>query len=180
MPKRTVSVSLDADIVDKIESLTKVPIEQVALELLNGFLVDGRRRQIPMVTLGISWPVDWYKAMLAQWGENKIAQNVRLILRKAIMKDPNRGDFVPVSNPELRDRQQKRVTSRKIRVRPDGQTFTGEIVIPEDWSDWLELHYPKKRSTYVKYFIFQEIQTWPKKTAFSIPQGMLKFESDFL
>lgn len=180
MKKRTITVSIDEGVAEEIETLTNLTIEQVTVNLLEGFTSDRRRRNIPMVMLGVSWPLDWYKMMLKVWGENKLPTNVRKVLRDFIMKDPNRGGYFPSGLPKLRDRKQNQVANRPLSKRPDGQTFVGHLLIPQDWNDYMADRYPSKRSTYVKLAVYGELckLPWPHGSSPSIPQGMMKFRGD--
>lgn len=180
MPQRLIRLSVEESIAIRIEDLTKRPLREVAQELIDGFLEDRRRRQSSMVELGVSWPLDWYAQMLKVWGENKVADNVRQVLYDFMMKDSKRGKWMPSPVPELRDREQVLV-SRTVKPRPDRKTFISKILIPEDWSVWLEEHYPGKRSTYVKLAIYHTIVSWPwsRGKSPSIPNGMLKFEGEY-
>lgn len=178
MDMRKVQLSIEESIATEIEMLTKRTVDEVAVELLNGFVEDGRRRQIPMISLAISWPLDWYGMMLKKWGENKIASNTRQILRDFMMNDPNRKGWKPSPLPQLRNRQQIKVERRDVKARPDRQTFISKVVMPEDWANWLEATYPGKRSTYVKLAVYSEIVSWPwpRGTSPNMPQGLQKFE----
>lgn len=180
MSTRNICVSIDEKVAVEIEKLTNRAVEEVTVELLQGFLSDKRRRQIPMIELGVSWPLDWYKMMLSVWGENKIPVNVRKILRDFIMKDQNRQGFFPSGVPKLRNRKQIRVVNRKLTQRPDGQSFIAHLVIPKDWNDFMLEVYPNKRSTYVKLAVYSHLCTlpWPRGASPSIPQGMLKFRNE--
>ena len=182
MAKRTITVSIDEGVAKEIETLTNLTIEEVTVNLLNGYTSDGRRRSIPMIELGVSWPLDWYKMMLRVWGENKIPTNVRKILRDFMMKDPNRQGFFPSGIPNLRNRKQIQIASRPPAKRPDRQASIGHLVIPQDWNDYMSESYPNKRSTYVKLAVYGELCKWPWPTGSSpsIPQGLLKFRKDYL
>lgn len=180
MDMRKIQIAIEESVAAEIETLTKRSVEDIAVELLHGFVEDGRRRQIPMISLGISWPLDWYAMMLKTWGENKIASNTRRVLREFMMKDTNRKGWKPSPIPQLRNRLQIKVAQREVKPRPDRQTFISKVVLPEDWANWLEETYPSKRSTYVKLAIYSEIVTWPwpRSTSPSMPQGLQKFQDD--
>lgn len=181
MPNRIVSVSISEGIADFIETTTQKTIEAVTEELLLQFVEDGRRRKVPLVELAISWPLDWYTAMLAEWGENHIGANVRRVLYAQLKRHESLDERI-LTNPkdlEMADRERKLVKNRKPRRRVDGQSFIAQTLIPLDWKDFLQEQYGERKSTYVKAVMLPVIAAFPSmRKDPSSPKGLLKFMSE--
>lgn len=178
MPNRTVSVSISEGLAEFIETTTQKSIEDVTLELLSQFAEDGRRRKIPLVELAISWPLDWYTAMLREWGENHIGANVRRVLYEALLRHPAKGKWTPTL-PDFTEREQRIVKNRKPRCRADGQSFIAQTLIPLDWKEFLQEQYGDRKSTFVKAIMMSEIAKFPSvRKSPSLPKGLGKFMTE--
>ncbi len=179
MPNRIVSVSISEGIADFIETTTQKTIETVTEELLLQFVEDGRRRKVPLVELAISWPLDWYSAMSAVWGENQIGANVRRVLYDGLMREESskKRNLTPIESMENAEREPTLVKSRKPRKRVDGQTFIAQTLIPHDWKVFLEELHPGRKSTYMKALMWPVVTRFKKfmKKEPSDPKGLRKF-----
>ena len=171
---RIVTIHIAESVAKRIEELTDKPIEDVTLELVNGFLKDKRRTLENFKSLGVAWPTDWYQRALLLWGERHIADRVRLLVYESLRSD-HKLKLSPI--PDFRQYAAVHV-DREVSPNPGRQSTIQTTLIPQDWYDrLLEKYGDGNVSTFVKSLIYTalESESGPKDEPLSIPPRLSKY-----
>ena len=168
---RTVTLSIPEDVACRIETVTRREVSDVALELVIQFFSDERRTQIPVKSIAIRFPVDWYDRMLKLWGQRKISAIIRDLIYVKITTGKNDPLTPP---PEWRESHKKMPAATATAIEGTSDCIK-QLVVPQDWFDRLRETYGNNVSTWIKSLVYLELMKTPGRKPLSFPRQLNKF-----
>lgn len=168
---RTVTLSIPEDVACRIETVTRKDVNDVALDLIMQFFQDERRTQIPVKSIAIRFPVDWYERMLKLWGQRKIATIIRDLIFNKIKTDKNDTLTPP---PEWRESHKKMPVVTVTAIEGSSDCIK-QVLVPRDWFDRLKETYGSNVSTVIKALVYMELMKTPGRKSLTFPRQLHKF-----
>lgn len=131
---RKVTVELPNSLVDRIERIEGVSIEEFVEARCREHFDDGRRTQIELNSLALSWHVDVYNAII----DHVEAHGVAKFVREAIYDDlsDSMSDLIPPPDWQQTARESKgKRRKSKIKASPGRTSVIRHVALPQQWID---------------------------------------------
>jgi len=154
----------------RLEQMSGKDVEELAEELLKGYIEDGRRIQIDLQSVAVSWAPDLYDAMVETIGRLGISAYVR----EAVYKDLRKLEKNLMPPPELKTTRaagaSKRKAKAKAAVPKDRLSVIRHYQIPRQWYERIAARHDYV-SRYVKAVVQVDMER-RHKTEYTVLRGM--------
>jgi hypothetical protein len=129
----TVKFEIDAEIVEKINKLSTIPVEELASRYLERWLTDGRHTMFEARRITVAWPTDWWAAMIKHWGQRKISPYIRQLLHERLSTTDR-----PLSAPPDIREEEPNLVSKTVQPSGEGRdTIVTALILPREYYDRL-------------------------------------------
>ena len=169
---RTVKCQVTEDHAQWLESVTKMPINELSAKLLNEYFDDHRRRTIAVSIVGIAWQPELYTALVHR--TVALGVSVGSYIRETIHTYMKRKSPVFATVPAVNDTGPKEVNETH-EAYEGRKSVVVPIRMPETW--WNTLKEMGYQSGNIKAWVQIRLEGETKKT-YPVQKGQAKFLDD--
>jgi hypothetical protein len=152
--EREIRFTIPESLAQRMERLEEMDPCDIARDLMLSFYDDGRRTQIEVHRLGVSWHPDIYKAMLKQVGSGGLSRYVRQILYAELSKY-EKDLLLP---PDWSDTRKQHRKTHNVESSLGRIGYISPIMIPAQWFERLAARFPGAVGPWLKAMVQKDLE----------------------
>lgn len=152
--EREIRFCIPESLAQRMERLEKQDPAEIARQLMLSFYDDGRRTQVEVHRLAVSWHPEIYKAMLKYVGAGGMSRYVR----RVIFGELRQWEKDLLLPPDWSDTRKSDRKGRLVESTPGRIGYVSPIMIPAQWFERMAARFPNAVGPWVKAIVQKDLE----------------------